>query len=209
MPLGKRWKQMTEINKCPFWVSENVLILLLLFQAAALLVWERAGLELWCRGRFGPPSFTAKAKVTVTALGPSGRGMGPHWGMSRRLSDGGGEMQWGENKKRGGVFCPSAYKKVTVSQISPPLHRPAPHDLWPLYFWVNAETEWGKGGGRAQGETHPPRVSGDKRGPQPRLAESVRGTNAQATITKQSHQRLHISTASACSQPLHGLAFHD
>lgn len=94
MPLGKRWKQMTEINKCPFWVSENVLILLLLFQAAALLVWERAGLELWCRGRFGPPSFTAKAKVTVTALGPSGRGMGPHWGMSRRLSDGGGDLIW-------------------------------------------------------------------------------------------------------------------
>ena len=120
-----------------------------------------------------------------------------------------GKCNGGRIKRRGGVFCPSTYKKVTVSQISPPLHRPAPHDLWPLYFWVNAETEWGKGGGRAQGETHPPRVSGDKRGPQPRLAESVRGTNAQATITKQSHQRLHISTASACSQPLHGPAFHD
>ncbi len=199
---------MRETNKCPFWVSENVLILLLFFQAAALLVWERAGLELWCCGRFRPPYFTAKAKVTATALGPSDRGMGPHWGMSRRLSVGGGE--WEENlKKRGGVFCPSAHKKVTVSQIKPPLHRPAPHDLWPLYFWVNAETEREEGGGRAQGETHPPRVSSDKRGPQPQLAESVRRTNAQATVTKQSHQRLHISTASACSQPLHCPAFHN
>lgn len=34
-----------------------------------------------------------------------------------------------------------------------------------------------KRGGRAQGETHPPRVSGDKRGPQPQWAASLRRTN--------------------------------
>lgn len=46
-----------------------MLILLLLFKAAELLIKGKIGLELWCCGRFGPPYFTAKAKVTATARG--------------------------------------------------------------------------------------------------------------------------------------------
>lgn len=46
-----------------------MLILPLLFQAAELLIKEKIRWKLWCCGRFGPPYFTAKAKVTATAWG--------------------------------------------------------------------------------------------------------------------------------------------
>lgn len=60
-----------------------------------------------------------------------------------------------------------------------------------------------------RGETHThPESAVTKGGLSHGPAESVGGTNARATNTKRSHQRLHISTASARSQPLHHPAFH-
>lgn len=62
-------------------------------------------------------------------------------------------------------------------------------------------------GGRKGKHTHPESAL-TKGGLGLHLAEPVRRTNAQATATKRSRQRLNISAASACSQPLHRPAFH-
>lgn len=66
------------------------------------------------------------------------------------------------------VFCPNAHRKITVSQINSPLHRRAPATYDPAISKSMQERR-----GMAQRETHPPRVSADKRGPQPELDELV------------------------------------
>lgn len=48
-------------------MTGNVLVFLSLFQTSVLLIKENIALEIRCCGRFGPPYFTAKAKVTATA----------------------------------------------------------------------------------------------------------------------------------------------
>lgn len=66
-----------------------------------------------------------------------------------------------ENKKRGGVFCPSAHKKVTVSQINPPLVVQPLMTSDPSISESMLKQREKKEDGRVQGETHPPRVSSD------------------------------------------------
>lgn len=100
-------------------MRENVLILLLLFKDAELLIKGKIGLELWCCGRFGPPYFTAKAKVTATARGHQTGGWVPTGEWAGRWALEEGKRHGRRIKKRGGVFCPNAHKKVTISQINP------------------------------------------------------------------------------------------
>ena len=85
-----------------------------------MLVKENPGLELGCCGRFGPPYFTAKAKVTATARGHTDRGDGSPIGNEQEAEGWRrGIVMGGVLKKWGGVFCPGAHKKVTASQINP------------------------------------------------------------------------------------------
>lgn len=92
----------------------------LLFQAAGLLIKEKPELELDRCSRLGPPYFTAKAKVTATAWGHTDQGDGSTVGNEQEAEGWRrGIVMGGVLKKRGGVFCPRAHKKVIASQLNP------------------------------------------------------------------------------------------
>lgn len=128
------------------------MVLLCCSWGASRLIWERAGLEPWCSGRFGSFYFTAKSKVTAIAPGWSDEGDGSPLGNKhkpgywKRRNVMGGEFK----KKRGsggGVFCPSAHKKVTVSQIKTPSPSSSPlRPLTPLFL----HQCWNRGGRKRQ-----------------------------------------------------------